>query len=805
MNSDFPPLQFVAPEFLKRRPDKPRQVPLPEHLRLRRAEVARALGVKVQHLSRALRQMSDEERRAVFYKLKHDAPVDLTGTGLKPIVEGSRHVTLAVPRGENLEQFNDKLQKFGSAPPKPSGHLPHEHLARITDIARGDPKDRLSDELFEHYDDLIKQDYVLCELEIISLRPGPRQQRQDIDSILDELRTAFASGVHGNLFEHEEIKASCRAVIRCTGKMFQRLVEERNWQTKISWFEPKPRFETFQSVWNKFRVQDLGAIEPPDESAPIVCIVDSGVTSGNPFLEEVTREDLLRSFLKQSRDNPFDECGHGSGVASLAAYYALNLDEASANRGQVWIASARILNDANQLEDQRLFSQTLREVVETFVPLDVRIFNLSVADTAKKWDPTSRRTAARTSWVARTIDQLSREHDIVFVTCSGNIQSNRIEHFIKDDQPYPRYFRDDDARILDPGQAALALTVGSVAPTTLVVSSAATAIAAEDQPSPFTRSGPGMRGETKPELVESGGNLVYDQQDNSVQANLGTSVVMASHRLTPAAAYDYGTSFAAPRVSYRLALVLRDLQEAGITHVSAPLLKAFLVNSAAYRGDPDCIGPIPDDLRDGKQWLNVLGYGFPDHVRATYCDDYSVVLYYQGEIPADEVAYFDLPIPATIGNSTGGKRLTVTVSHYPEVQRWGLERYLGTDLKWRMFRGDVSRDEIIAAMSQEEQASDGEDQEETVRPNELKFDLGINHRSRGAVQHDIHEWTRHRESYSENYYTLAIAAYKRWQRRVGPVPIGIVVRIEDLGRTAKVYSEVQAILAELQVQARART
>lgn len=803
MNSDFPPLRFVAPQFQKRRPEKPRRAPLPDELVVRRAEVARVLGVKVQDLSVALHQMSDDERRAVFYKLTHEAPIDLTGTGLKPIVERSPHVTLAVPRSDNLDPFNAKLQEFGSATPSPSGHLPHQHLAHITDIARGDPKDRLSDELFEQYDDLIKRDALLCEIELISLRGGSRQQREEIASILEELRTAFASGVHGTLFEHEEIRASCRVVIRCTGKMFQRLVEDRNWQTKISWFEPKPRFETFQSVWNNFRLEDLGAIEPPDEDAPIVCVVDSGLTSGNPFLEKVTRHDLLHSFLKQSPDDPFDGCGHGSGVASLAAYYALNLDKSSVNRAQVWIASARILNDANQLEDERLFSQILREVVATFVPLGVRIFNLSVGDIAKQWNPTSRRTTPRKSWVARTIDQLSREYDIVFVTCSGNVDTNSIEHFINNDCPYPRYFSDADACILDPGQAALALTVGSIAPTTLVLSTAATAIAAEDQPSPFTRCGPGMRGETKPELVEFGGNLTCDRQSNWVRANLGTSVVMASHQLTPAAVYDHGTSLAAPRVSHRLAILLRDLHDIGISDVSAPLLKAFLVNSAAYRGDPDSIAAIQNELRDDKHWLNVLGYGFPDHVRATYCDDHSVVLFYQGEIAGDEVAYFDLPIPAAIGGSTGTKRLTVTVAHYPEVQRWGLERYLGTDLKWRIFRGDVNRDEIIGAMSQEEEAPNGDDQEEAELPNELKFQLGITRRSRGAVQHDVFEWKQHRDTFSENHYTLAIAAYKRW-RSVTPVPVGIVVRIEDLGRAAKVYTEVQAILAELQVQAKAR-
>ena len=325
MNDEFPVLEFVPPQYEPRRAEKPRRAPLPEELISRRTEIARVLGVKVRDLSRALRGMPDDERRAMFYKLTHEAPIDLGGTGLKPIVERDDHVTLAVPRDDNLDRFQRKIERFGSASPSPRGFLPNQDVAHITEIEPGEPKDRLSDELFEDYDQLVGRTHVICEIEIISIQQGSRQRRDEIASILESLQAAFASGVHGTLFEHEESGGSCRAVIRCTGKMFQHLVEDRRWQRRIAWFEPRPRFETFQSVWNSFRVEDLGEIERPPEDAPVVCIVDSGVTVGNPFLEPVTREDLIHSFLSKDPDNPYDEHGHGSGVASLAAYYALNL------------------------------------------------------------------------------------------------------------------------------------------------------------------------------------------------------------------------------------------------------------------------------------------------------------------------------------------------------------------------------------------------------------------------------------------------------------------------------------------------
>ncbi len=269
-------------------------------------------------------------------------------------------------------------------------------------------------------------------------------------------------------------------------------------------------------------------------------------------------------------------------------------------------------------------------------------------------------------------------------------------------------------------------------------------------------------------------------------------------QLTPAAVHSYGTSFSAPRVTHKLAVLLGELTDLGIGHISAPLLKAFLVNSATHRGDLSQITAELDKLAS-KKWLDVVGNGFSDPARATDCDDYSIILFHQGTIESNQVAYFDIPIPASLAQSNSRKRLTVTTSHYPEVQKWGLESYLGVDLKWRMFRGDVSRDVITSVMSNAstddgdvEVAIEGSDAAEL--PNELQFTHRVTRRSRGTVQHDWLEWSQHRAEFSSNHYTIAIAAHKRWQRKQEPVPYAVGVRIEDLGATIPVYNDVSLML-----------
>jgi hypothetical protein len=642
---------------------------------------------------------------------------------------------------------------------------------------------------------------------MMSLERGKKQQRQELLKIREEISKLFESGTKGNLFEHEEIKGTCRAVIRCTGEVFQELVEDRKWQTKIVYFDARPAFETFHQTLRNFSVEKLGEFISPPSDAPMVCIVDSGVTIENPFLKPVVREDLILSFLRteSDKDNPNDECGHGSGVASLASYYALNLYQNAENRGKIWIASARVLNQDNEIEDERLFSKILEEVVKTFTLIGIKIFNLSIQFINRKWHEEAKRTIPRRSWIARTIDKLSREHNIVFITVTGNISTSNVKYYYGDGLAYPEYFIDDEASIYDPGQASLAITVGSMSPTTQAVGQITTAmaIAEKHQPSPFTRCGPGINREIKPELVEYGGNYLLDQ-NGTVRENPGMNVIMASHQLTPAITHKSGTSFAAPRVAHKMARILYDMQSLGFYDISASLLKALTVNSATYPpyyGNFDNFKQAMDEKKP-KHWLNVVGYGIPDDIRATECDKYTAILIFQEKIQPNTVKFFEIPVPECLVETppTKVKRLTVTVVYAPEVQRWGLETYLGTTLKWRMFRGNVDQEEVIKYMSVEEEENDEETGE---NPKELKFEPGITLRSRGTVQHGICEWKQHKSEYSQNCYTLAIAAYEKWNREnPDPVPYAVVVRLEDTTQTADVYVEVQNIMAQLEVQAR---
>lgn len=812
MNSDQPPLAFPDPRVEPRRQDNI-PIMLPKARVDARAETARVLGNMAATIDTQLAGLDEQQRHQAIIKVEHERPVDLGGTGLKLLGSQGEHVSLAVLKQDeqDLRRFRQKLQEFGTGPLQRGNQPKHKQLDGIHAIKRGEPTDRLSDALFDKYKSLIASDeHVTVEIEITSLHQGINQRRNELASIRTELQQAFGLGVHGYFFEHEEDEGSnvCRAVIQCSGPMLRRLVEDSAWIRKITWFDGRPNFKTFQETVEEFNVENLGEIIPPPENAPIVCVIDSGVTPQNPLLQPVVRQDLLKSFLKSAPNDPYDGFGHGSAVASLAAYNAINIAEGAENRAKVWIASARIVTADNELEDEKLFSVLLKEVVEYFKPLGVRIFNLSLGNEDLKWNQTSRRTADRKSWVARKIDSLSREHDVVFVTCTGNLLCPDINQgYISRGVHYPSYLAEEGAEILDPGQAALALTTGSIAPgTTVANNSSDTAVAAVHQPSPFTRCGPGIRREMKPELVDYGGNYAKGP-DGRLRPARGLHVVVASHQQSPAIAYDCGTSLAAPRVAHKLGLAMSDLKQFGIHNPSSALLKAFLVNSATYRAGKKGHKEFTETMDGHKKghWFNVLGYGQPDETRATDCDDYSCIFFYEGSIERNKVAFFSVPVPGELADA-GRKRLTVTVCSTPEVQKNGLMTYLGTATMWRMFRGDVSHEDVIAAMGEESEPDGDEEDDQSEQPEngptpkELKFAPGIKRRSRGVVQHGVFEWIQHLPEYSDHGYTLAVGSYEKWGRREGqapPLPYAVVVRLEDLGRTVNIYEKIRLTLSPL--------
>lgn len=805
MNLEFPPLRFREPLIKPRRRERrgfgtPVLIPAAE-----RREISRRIREQTAEIDRVLRERTPDERRAIFLRLKHDRPLtrkDLTGTGLAFMSAPGADESLVVTRQETLELLEKRLQKFteGEEPLRPKGT---DFATAVRAVELGEPKDRLSDELLPQLDALVGEPHVVYEIEIASFALRSKTRQKEVASIIEEVHASLAKGVHGAIFEAEVVEDGARAVLWSTGAKLREFVEDRRWWRKIVFFDARPKFETFSQVFQNFNVGNV-RIEAPPADSETICVIDTGVAAGNPFLAGVIQPGLSRSFLSGFEPTA-DANGHGSGVASLAAYYQLEIAGGGENRAAAYIASARITTDEGQLdipqienqeEDRRqqarLLSNILREIVQHYRPLGVKIFVLAFQIVGHVWSKAARRLVARSAWVARAIDQLSREHDVLFVTITGNIPPAEIAE-LNQQQHYPQYLLHPLAKLLDPGQAALAVTVGSIAHGAKVIVAPQAPLALTSQPSPFTRSGPGFADANKPDFVERGGNVVYDAGSGMVSANAGTNVVMASGRLTPALQHGNGTSFAAPRVAHQIALLNRDLRQLGM-NASAPLLRAFLAASALRSPE--------SELLDADGNLAVLGYGVPDGIRATNCSNSSALLFWQGDLQADSTAIFRVPVPVEIMEAgRAPKRIIVAVATAPPVQAWGVAEYLGAEAKFWLFRGDQNAEYIEALVQREESETNVAAK---VGVDHMPSRLGITRRSVGTLQCDSFEWSDHKEDYSAAEYTLAISLKSAtWCAEDTRVPAAIVVRVEDTtGRCQVVYARVRAQV-EAVVRARA--
>lgn len=488
MNPDFPPLPLSQPVIRTRRREKPPFPQLPRITIEQRTEKSRFLRTQAAEITKLVRTLSPEQKRAVFLKPRHNRPLtklDLTGTGLVLMAPPSELESLAIPRKEGLEKLDKRLKEFGDdlISDRPKGT---DFATAVTSIAIADPKDRLSPELAEHYPRLIQESFVIYEIEVASFATHAATRAKEVAVSLEELRQ-FLGVIDGRLYETDFAGSGARAVLSSTGAKLKSLVEDPKWWRRIVLFDSRPHFQTFERVYQDFSVGN-STINAPSPDSETVCVVDTGVAAANPFLEKVLRTDISRSFVDGFNPDT-DPAAHGSGVASLAAYYQIDMTAGAINSAAAFVASARITNDQGELDtpyedndgvhrvrQARLLSNVLKDVVNHFRPLGVRLFVLSFNIVGHIWSHATRRLVPRNSWVARTIDQLSREHDVVFVTITGNLTPADVQDLLAD-RRYPDYLQNPVAKLLDPGHAALAVTVGSIAHSSRVVVSPAIPIA----------------------------------------------------------------------------------------------------------------------------------------------------------------------------------------------------------------------------------------------------------------------------------------------------------------------------------------
>ena len=446
---------------------------------------------------------------------------------------------------------------------------------------------------------------------------------------------------------------------------------------------PEPSLTVGEVV--ELTMADLGEVAHPPTDAPSVCVIDSGVNAGHPLLAPAIGDTDVFPAALGSGD---DVHGHGTMVAGIALYGRVESCIRSRSFSPVLtVFSARVTNDRNEFDDDMLVLSQMRQAIERFAHDGCRVFNISLGDLRRPYDD------GKVSAWAAVLDQLARDLKVLIVVSAGNYDHQPTASPSEVWEQYPSYLLNDEARVLEPATAAIALTVGSLAGAGTPYMSerypddpAYRRISGEDEPSPFTRSGPGPQGCVKPELCEFGGDVCFDSRAGRVlECDPNLSVVSLNREyLRRLFTFDHGTSFAAPRVARMSAVLFGQFPEA-----SPNLIRDLLALLATVPSEAATI--LPNE----REHLRVCGYGKPDPERAGFSAPNRVALMAEGELPIDSFHVYELPIPATFCSTRGRRQIVVSLAYDPPTRHTRVD-YLGVRMSFRLVRGKTL-DEVVQA------------------------------------------------------------------------------------------------------------
>ncbi|MCD2424322.1 S8 family peptidase [Niabella pedocola] len=536
--------------------------------------------------------------------------------------------------------------------------------------------------------------------------------------------------------------------------------------------------ETITDIDNLMDVEIIA----PNPEAPTICIIDSGIQEEHILLAPAVLSPLSMNYVPEENttSDQVPNGGHGTKVAG-AILYGNQIPERGQYQAPCFLMNARILNSSNKLPQSLYPPQLMKEIVDDFK--DVRIFNMSVAA-----DGTCR-TVHMSTWAA-TIDQLTHERGILFLLACGNIRSttripNRpgITEHLQSGRNYPDYLFEPTSRVSNPAQSLLGLTVGSVCHAEFEDADRMS-FGKKDHISSFSRSGPGMWGCIKPEVVEYGGDFLREKNGYIITQHdtISTRVVKTG---AGRVGWDIGTSFATPKVAHILAkLAIKFPND------STLLYKALLVQSARL---PEHVFHNPD-----TQALRLLGYGIPDVNRAIENTPYRITFVAEGKVAAQQANLYSLNIPQELRRAGSDfdvlVEVTLTYTAAPRRTRKRLKSYFGSWLTWESSKlGENFKTFSARVLKHFEKPDD-----ETIDSDSIKWSISTSpvygkisdfKRQDSATQKD---WVILKSNVLPEELSFAIVGHKGWDKDTAKeVPFALAISLEAISKQNEIYERIE--------------
>lgn len=542
-----------------------------------------------------------------------------------------------------------------------------------------------------------------------------------------------------------------------------------------------------------FDINQLPPTDPPPENAALIGVLDTGLTSAHPVLGTAVGE--AAGFVLPDKEAT-DNNGHGTRVAGLALYG----DVRACLQQHRFVPELKLLSgrvfDNDGADETRFVEKNIEDAVRYFHgEYDCRVFCLSYGDLNKVYD------GRHVRGLAYMLDSLSRELGVLFVVPTGNLRNEEIP-----DDPnahYPGYLSNESARLLDPGTALNALTVGGLSIFEADVNAQrhkdhleSVPIARAGQPAPFTRSGPSVNGAIKPDLVAHAGNYAIRRNGGGLEhRRLGVLSSSKDFASAPPFNEDVGTSYAAPQIAHAAARLLNHLPA-----TSANLLRALLVAHAQWPQPTVNLFRSANGKLDVATLTKLIGYGQLRQDGLFESLDNAVTLYAEDTLANDHHHFYELPLPPDLWTRGNRARLiSVALAHSSDVRTTRID-YRATQMSFRLVKGDDLA--AVSAWYRRTRAENAVDASEYTRGRAITAQM----RDKGTVQCAAWQFTAARNADFKLFLVVTRHDANWSDVKATPEPYGIAVTIQDReNATGRLYEQIRQQLQQREhVRLRAR-
>ena len=705
----------------------------------------------------------------------------VTLTGLNCLAREPNKAIVVFSSDNQLTEFKKRLENYSKIKDGPK----YEYLGAIDDVVPLEREDRIG-RLLELKP--VESDE-LAALDLELWHTGDRKEmKKYLDDITETLEYLSSDTAPMRMSDRYIGEYLCIARIKVTHEVLELLLEEEI--VKEIDRPPQPAFE--RTADYNLPISDFPEIVSPPEDNCGILVIDSGVQRGHPLIAPVLGEaevfpDEKRQFIKGSAD---DVNGHGTNVAGIAIYGDIeNCIKQRLFDPKVWLFSARVTNDDNKYDEDILVETQLDQAIRAFVEQypNCKVINISLGNADQIY-----RDGLKQFRLAAKIDEIAYEYqhkNIVFVISAGNAfyEEAKSDEQLRTD--YPNYLLNDSARIIDPATSAIALTVGSLSfgrgSITEPSDVRRQAIAKlPGYPSPFTRTGFGVDGMIKPDVVDFGGDLVLDlsyrenlslPKTNVLSDNVaGVSVLTLSKDYYSSLFHICsGTSFAAPRVANLAAQLFTKYPDA-----SSNLIRALIVSSAVLPKEipPEFQGKGKNSSSEQlKKQLAIYGYGQPELQRAMYSAENYVVLSEDNiSIKVGNFHIYEIPqLPPDFFEVKGTRILSITLAFDPPTRPTRGDSYLGVTMEFDLFKG-IDREIVKNAYEAASKTSFPDESTDNTKTKlkkkygagiEVTLSPGSTVRKKGTIQRGQVEITSRAKKYDKGNMTLVVSCNRKWAKQ----------------------------------------